>query len=397
MSILLSLQPRDPIVARDGRPFGEFAGNRMRSLPWPLPSTVAGAIRTLLGYAAGGNFADKLVRRLKQVACHGPLPVSGGRLFLPAPSDAIVGLAGACVTLRPEEMRDVSDLPGGLLPVLPPPSVALMKFGAPPAWWSRERMTRWLISAGDAAADFFQPPSEFRNSPLLDERTHVRIDAATFAAKTHLLFSSAGLVLDDLVEPGQSPPSERSHATQLAVRVDPFGDSTFQQQLATLDELRPLGGERRLLRVQPADAAARAEFDCPPEVQNALSQVRVGDGLRMVLVTPAIFEHGWRPGWLNQDAGRVGTPPGIAPSKLKLRLTAVCNQRWEAVSGWSYEAPCGSKAVKRLTPAGSVLFFRVEAIDPGAAVQLWLQPTSDAPQDQLDGFGLAVWGLWDQR
>ena len=44
----LQLTARDPIIARDGRPFGAGQGNRMRSLSWPLPSVVAGSLRTAL-------------------------------------------------------------------------------------------------------------------------------------------------------------------------------------------------------------------------------------------------------------------------------------------------------------------------------------------------------------
>ena len=41
----LQITGLDPIVARDGRPFGDGTGNRMRGLPWPLPSAVAGSAR----------------------------------------------------------------------------------------------------------------------------------------------------------------------------------------------------------------------------------------------------------------------------------------------------------------------------------------------------------------
>jgi hypothetical protein len=44
----LQLTAHDPIIARDGRPFGMGQGNRMRGLSWPLPSVVAGSFRTAL-------------------------------------------------------------------------------------------------------------------------------------------------------------------------------------------------------------------------------------------------------------------------------------------------------------------------------------------------------------
>ena len=47
----LSLTPRDPVVARDGRPFS--SGLRMKSLDWLYPSVLAGSLRTLLGGLEG--------------------------------------------------------------------------------------------------------------------------------------------------------------------------------------------------------------------------------------------------------------------------------------------------------------------------------------------------------
>lgn len=392
MSQLLTVQPRDPVIARDGRPFGAHAGNRMRSVGWPLPSTVAGSIRTMLGHAVGGKFDAALIQQLKQVVCHGPLPVSNNRLFLPAPNDALVAMAGACVTLRPETISSGgTDLPDDLLPVVPPATTPLMKFGSPPAWWSLEKMGEWLLTAGDASPNFLQPSGEFRDSPVTDERSHVQIDPKTLAAAPHMLFSSEGLVLDDLREPNRTP-----HHTQLLVRIDADSQQSFKNHIAGLNRLQTVGGERRIARIQIAASTEQSRFDCPNNVQHELAQVKVGDGVRMALATPAIFDHGWRPGWLNEQNGRVGTPPGIESADLKLRLIAVCNERWEAVSGWSYESR-GPKPVKRVVPAGGVYFFRVEHVQPRTLPQLWLQPTSDAPEDCLEGFGLAVWGLWKHR
>ena len=113
----------------------------------------------------------------------------------------------------------------------------------------------------------------------------------------------------------------------------------------------------------------------------------------MVLVTPAVFCGGWKPGWVNEEL--VGTPPG---ANVTLRLVGVSIQRWRAVSGWSLAnlpgQPRGPKPVKRLVPSGGVYFF--ETIDGKASglADRWLESVSDDDQDRRDGFGLAVWGVW---
>ena len=113
----------------------------------------------------------------------------------------------------------------------------------------------------------------------------------------------------------------------------------------------------------------------------------------MVLASPAIFAHGWRPGWLNDQL--TGSPWKDAP---ELRLVGVCIQRWRAVSGWSSAAlpnqPRGPKPVKRMVPAGGVYFFEVVGSSAAGLARGWLQPVSDDEQDRRDGFGLAAWGTW---
>jgi len=117
--------------------------------------------------------------------------------------------------------------------------------------------------------------------------------------------------------------------------------------------------------------------------------------VRMVLATPAIFFDGWKPGWLN------GWPedkvPDFWPDDLKLKLISACIDRWKPISGWSLEKGSrGPKEIRRLVPAGSVYFFEVLSGKAEDLVKsLWLRSVCDKDQDRRDGFGLAVWGLWD--
>jgi CRISPR-associated protein Cmr3 len=114
----------------------------------------------------------------------------------------------------------------------------------------------------------------------------------------------------------------------------------------------------------------------------------------MALATPAIFDSGWKPGWLNEEF--VGSPPGAT---LSLRLVGISIQRWRAVSGWSllnnppHQRP-GPKPVKRFIPSGGVYFFERVNGKASELADRWLEPVSDDEQDRRDGFGLAVWGIW---
>jgi len=100
----VSITSHDPVISRDGRPFGKGQGNRMRSLDWIYPSVLAGSIRTMLGKMMGGSFTPEDVEVLKQLSISGPFPSVDGQLYIPAPKDILVKKENgdrSCVALRP--------------------------------------------------------------------------------------------------------------------------------------------------------------------------------------------------------------------------------------------------------------------------------------------------------
>ena len=120
-------------------------------------------------------------------------------------------------------------------------------------------------------------------------------------------------------------------------------------------------------------------------------------GLRLTLLTPALFANGHLPGWLsaNPANGRLsGQPPGCPD--LNLTLRAVASHGWQAVSGWDL-AKQQPRAARKALKAGAVLWFTLDhpaQLSAEALRPLWTQPLSDHPQDQRDGFGLALPAAW---
>lgn len=87
--------PRDPLIFRDGKPFKADAGARAKSLPFPFPSTLVGAARTLAGRdAATGIFDKSLISELLGKQLRGPLLVEFDKektnFLFPAPADALL-------------------------------------------------------------------------------------------------------------------------------------------------------------------------------------------------------------------------------------------------------------------------------------------------------------------
>lgn len=385
MMTYLTLTPRDPIVARDGRPFGDGQGNRMRSTGWPLPGVVAGSFRTMLAKECDQRFEPDVQERLLQIAVAGVLPCAGGELLLPAPNDCVIEQNKDTMELIPRKVRplEFNDSEGGDWPdrMLRP---VMLGSDAPddfkpetaPAFWPMSLVANWLTGGTIDLKDH-----RLLKAPQTDSRDHVKLDNKMGAADEGFLFTSVGVALSALPRFGcGSRFHERNQVVTLAARV---GDLPAWGT-RPVSCWHPLGGERRLVHWKSANE--ESSWQCPPTVAKALSGAR---RVMMFLATPAVFRDGWRPGWVEQ-----GNP---FDERLKLKLVGVCIGRWKAVSGWAYprgERKGGPKAIRRVVPAGGVYFFEVLDGDAGQLGKHWLHPVSDDQQDRRDGFGLAVWGTW---
>lgn len=384
----LQIDCRDPIVSRDGRPFGAGQGNRMRSAGWPLPSMIAGSLRTALAKTAGrGDFRDPTPSELLKTAVAGAFPVSDGVFYLPAPLDCVVAFNGEPMRSRPQPAGDGAgcDWPvEGLAPVMLSDVDAgrAGKTIEPPAWWPIDRYAQWLCGKPIAF------DSKFLLQAEAEERTHVSMNAESGAADEGHLFTTSGLALGRLPKHGGGA-SWRDRFAKVSLACQVAADGWCAEATEQLSGPHPTGGERRLAHWRHSPGSADL-WRCPQEVSSHLSGSRK---VMMALATPAIFSGGWRPGWLNDDL--TGSPPG---GDVKLRLAGVSIGRWRAVSGWSLAnlpgQPRGPKPVRRMVGAGGVYFFHVEGGDAQSLAGQWLAPVSDDEQDRRDGFGLAAWGIW---
>lgn len=387
MSVILQLTPHDPLIARDGRPFGERQGNRMRGLSWPLPSVVAGSFRTALVKSnPAWDFTWKYFTEteLKAVEVAGVLPVYNERLYYPAPLDcAYHKETHEIFRAQPQKVDDGcgTDLPEQLQPVMLTHTQAEEDFKAetPPAWWPYEKYVEWLTSpAIQHEPSWFE--MGFLGSAKEVMRDHVKIDPNLGAAEESQIFSTANLHVSYLprfrAEKSEKPRKfqDRFAEITLSARVTLLSGSPFSLDRLTL--WHPLGGERRLVHWQQCQQAVSG-WTCPPEISTALSDTK---RVRLILATPAIFQDGWKPDLTREPF-------------TGLTLVGACTGRWKAVSGWDLQKR-GPKPIRRMVPAGSVYFFECQAGSAAKLANYWLQSVSDDPQDQRDGFGLALWGTW---
>ncbi len=396
----LDLTARDPVICRDGRPFGAGQGNRMRSVDWPLPSVIAGSLRTALGKTAGKDFSQETALQLQQISVSGVFPVRNEQLYLPAPQDCVVHpIRGPLPAIPMETQGGGCDLPHPKLrPVMfdQQPNEDDFKPKAPPAWWPFADYVKWLTSSS------VQLSKDFLLAPEQDDRTHVKMDTDAGIGADGELFTTTGLPLDYLEQnlgPSSNETKERSFADRykeikLATRVEAEG--WCADRVRDLDGHFPTGGERRLIHWK-ANPDVKI-WKSPDRIRFALQET---NQVRMVLATPTIFRDGWKPGWLNDEL--IGSPPGCG---VQLKLVGATIQRWRAISGWSLarindqgqldhsNGHAGPKPIRRMVPAGGVYFFEVVSGNSENLADCWLRSVCDEEQDQRDGFGLATWGIW---
>lgn len=129
--------------------------------------------------------------------------------------------------------------------------------------------------------------------------------------------------------------------------------------------------------------------------------------LRWTLLTPAVFNAGWRPGWIDADTGevklrtKVDRLPGEKRTDWRIRieksqpflsgkLVAARIGKPEPFSGWD-EANGGPKPTLLAVPAGSSYVFKCESVTEAQALARALQhpiPRSDLFGEK--GFGIGV-------
>lgn len=379
------IEPRDPLIVRDGRPFGPDPGARAKTLNFPFPSTTTGGVRTRAGLNGNGFFDNAKLAWVKQIKVRGPLLVEldeQGQVqhwFAPAPADALLFPAAANKQVLRRQLRVLKpaasaemNLSDGLQPVGVYPLEKRKPEKAPPAFWHWPAYEKWLVSPQDCQTVTLDELGW--TGPVRDQRIHVRILAESLTADEGALFQTSGLEFTRLAEPLKKT-GHLAQARRLALAVQT--DESLPAGLA------PLGGERRIVHWRPG-AGDNLWPQLPAALEAGMDQQPFP--CRLLLLTPALFERGYRPGWLLE--AREGVQP---------ELVAAVVARPQVVSGWNFETD-QPKPTRRLAPAGSVYFLKLHG--DSAAIKnwlktMWMASISDREQDRRDGFGLAVLGNWD--
>lgn len=368
-----TIEPRDPLVIRDGRPLAHGMPN-MRSLDFPWPSTLAGMVRSHAGLDATGRFT-LTPDEARKIAILGPwlaeVGADGGpsQRLVTAPRDLVPFDAAEPESRKLHLRRLVPRTRGTGQSDLPERLEVVGFAGEPPAgkpskrmpsFWSWNTLERWLGAPEQVAGNDVEP--EVLGTPGLEHerRVHVAIDPGTQTAREGRLFSTDGL--------------------RFVQKNDPRGRmQQFAIEFATAEKLRNgpvvLGGERRLSFLRRSGPWSPSR---PDALRNLSGRARV------LLLTPCFFGSG-------------AVPASIAGA----RVVAAVTPRAEIVNGFDFawrskdgRKRGGPKPTRRAVPAGSVYWVDLAGVDVQPWIEkVWWRSVAEDEQDRRDGFGLAVVGV----
>jgi CRISPR type III-B/RAMP module-associated protein Cmr3 len=273
---------------------------------------------------------------------------------------------------------------------------------------SKEEAARW-IPLPDFVRLIRSGPGEAVELPAVEDlwdtefRIGIEVDPKTRTAAEGQFYTAEHLRLREGVR------------LWLTAELSPVADRR-EAETARLQDLAgaalTLGGESRQCRVR----ASRAELAVEPPPLPAEGPW----GIRWVLATPAVFEGGWRPGWVCGQSGAVclsaEVPRRSGESRLdwrlrirksepiRARLVAVCSGKPIAFSGWevlaakdgadeSAKKP-GPKPTRLAVPAGSVYYFEAESREQAEALVRVLHGRTRSDRFGEKGMGLGFCGTW---
>lgn len=388
----LFIEAEDVWLFRDGRTFDAGSDHYARSVFPPSPSTVQGALRSMLLARSGAPLPDFALgpAMAKHPASHAV--------------SSVIGWPGQPPRFRvrgPFLARRHADGQGNetyvrYFPV--PADVAKVKNGAPSAgasaycclaplrhgafganWPAQGMVPLWARTTGvleevtdhwvdeDTLLSYLQGAALPRTGVYPERFLFVRESRLGVGLDSRSKRSREGLLYQvEFIRPRQG--------TGLLVEVD---DSGLERPIQWPEQgLLCFGGEARSARFTVLP-------DYRPPASGWLAPAATAARVKVYLATPARFEAGWTA----SDWGKWFSGPN-------LRLVAAAVRRPQPIGGVRVDAESqkGSfqKAMYGYVPAGSV--FYLEADGP---IRYRGVPVTDSEDDGLIGFGQVLLGVWD--
>ena len=322
------IKPFDTLFFRDGRPFtmgGETWANQI--FP-PYPTTVYGAIRSWLVFEYGGlksfsqgDFKDDLgdLYQKGSLSIDGPILALDDLLYFPIPQDMLI--------LKNEEKKIFR------MDVVNNPSILISKESLDYIFINKskedlENRAGWLnlFSIKDYLENKKTDLFYLSNNNFYEEekKTGIKRNRITLNAKEGHLYRISMIRL------------KKNVSFYINIK-----DINHYKDKGTVR----FGGEGKLVKIEKVN-------EDPFESLKNINFNFQDNRFKIYLATPAIFENGWIPKWINKEK-LTGTYKDI-----DLKLVACSLGKFIQIGGWDL-ANQKPKPMYRAVPAGSVYYFEV--------------------------------------
>jgi CRISPR-associated protein Cmr3 len=388
----LSISFPDGFFCKDNRGWYTGNSNKGNSLDWPLPSTLRGALRTAAGYERGSvpqtpedwerETSDVVIQTVLSFRTKLTASASQSDIVWPRPKDAIAlevsldekqKLTEVQLSkLRPQKPQNHISCVGkhssqSAIEKLQRVYHSIKSAAKPkplPVWWTNKDFTDWLKDASITYEKLSQTQAPPKRTDM-----HVVIDPDTRAAADGKLFSK------ETVETITQEKTKETYVWSMAVALE--------NKNAWTPNTIAVGGMRKLAY---CSALSKALFEAP-EIYKESSQ-----GLRLIFVTPAIFQGGWLPdGFVEKEGIFCGTLAALSSVELVLRAAIV--DRPQPISGYD-QARGKYKTISLAVPAGSVYFLEKRSGQPFSKDELKSLWLGKLGAQQESGMGAFVAGYW---
>jgi CRISPR-associated protein Cmr3 len=368
----LFIEPNDVLMFRDGRPFAGGDDHFARGIFPPSPATFYGALRSHIlsnCWSEFNKFKNDQGQIPEDVKKEIGTPTELGSLALcqftlarrngnnieqlfPMPKDVVkekgVEDGKPCI-LTPRNSsssRTIADLLAGLSNMWNPTEKPM---DAVSGFLSSKEMGNYLLGT---APSITEADKLFKT----EERTGIQKNRKTRSVETGRLYSVEYFRLNG--------------DTGFAVEVD----NTI---LLPESGILRLGGDNR-----SAMYAAGSWTDISVEpIKRKITDTK---RFKLVLTTPAIFNKGWLPDWINADTMQ-GQINGI-----KVNLISACVGKPIGIGGYDF-VKNHPKLMKKAVPAGSVYYYELTEGDVDSLFKnVWLKSISD--EKAQEGFGITLIG-----
>ncbi|MCQ2103255.1 MAG: type III-B CRISPR module-associated protein Cmr3 [Fibrobacter sp.] len=383
MSMRYSVQTRDQLVLRDGKPFGEEKNFGGSSYGWVMPHTLAGMVRTTIGFAKGGRdyfMSEESIQKSWDIEI-GKIMYSvtdGDRreFLVPPPADVMFTKSGDKICVNQLNWSSVPENCGTDIANADWLVSTLESSEKPaknaPARWNWSSFAQYVSGHLNEGSVFAADDIGIAN-PIMDVRIHNGINPSTRTTEDGRLFANKQLYMASRRADGKVLPLEISFEASEAV---PLGEAF-------------LGGERKTVSV----GESGIPFPAMPDIFDNQKFIK------LALLTHGKFG-GWCPEWLrpNLDAASIDfvTIPG---TEFKVRLRSACVNGWDGVSGWDYASRRKGgngmpKAMAKLVRPGSIYLLELQDPTQSKAVAEYFWGNSICSgQEKKDGFGLVAVAL----